>query len=353
MAGPNTSGQVNLPAEGAPQGWNGPSWLPQPGDRGMPPAQGQPPGQGQPTLPVGPPVPPQQVIQEQWRGYSRDNLPPAPQQPGQPQPQTQTQPQAAPQSYQQPASAQAQPQPGIGLDTVLQGSQFPAELQGRTMREALQTYQGMRNVIMQNLYGQPLPSGQPQAQPAPAPAKPAQPPAQGEPQWDWKNPGPAIKAMVQEAVQSNVAPMIAPIHQQTMMRTIQEVRQSVANELGPQRFAQLEPQILGMLNGVDPNYLTNPQTWRVAAWTAIGQQAAYGRPAEGQPQPQANGAPVQNLPPGMNPVPNLNSFFTERPGTSARQEAGPQPLNPMEQYVARQMGKSEAEYAAWKGGIAR
>lgn len=368
-----------------PPGTPGPSWLPQPGQPGMPPAQPQQQGwQGQPQFQQQPPqpqapwqgptpgwspptVPPQQlqIPQDYGAGYPPSMLPPPPgqqrpagpfaaqpyqaplpQQPGQPQQQ------AGPWS-QQPYPGQQAPaqQPGqaINPNTVLSGPGVPAELQGRTFAEAVSTYNGLRNLYMQQLSTPPalppatVPQTQPQQQQQGQPAQPQQQ------QWDWRNPGAAIRQQVEQAIQETVLPALAPIHQQNMIQGINGARQQVAQELGIQNFSQLEPDILGMLQGVDPRALTNPQTWRVAAASALGFRQMRGSATV--PAQQNGFAPQQ---PGQGqPVPNLNSFFTERPGSTARQDSQPAQLTPMEIYVAQQMGKTPQDYMAWKGGIAR
>lgn len=379
-----------------PPGTPGPSWLPQPGQPGMPPAQPQQQGWQQqpqfqqqpqyqqqapqqqqpwqgPTPGWSPPtVPPQQLQlpQDYGAGYPPSMLPPPPGQQQRPQGPFAAQPYQAPlpqqpgqppqqagpwgaqpyQPQQQPQQQQGQGQ-AINPNTVLSGPGVPAELQGRTFGEALSTYNGLRNLYMQQLSSPPPlpPATVPQTQPhQQQPQQQGQQPQQQ--QWDWRNPQQAIRGVVEQAIQETVLPALAPIHQQNMIQGINGARAQVAQELGVQNFSQLEPDILGMLQGVDPRALVNPQTWRVAAASALGFRQMRG---SAQAAPQQNGYAPQQPGYGQQPVPNLNSFFTERPGSTARQDSQPQQLTPMEIYVAQQMGKTPQDYMAWKGGIAR
>lgn len=365
------------------------------------PAANGAPAPGQQSFPMPPgqtmfapqqPAQPTQVIQErQWQGYPTSALPPvqqpqqqqvqqpptpqqqmqaqpmpgypaqfapAPQnpqwQPGMPVPTQHPQPQTQPgQQFvpQQPVPQQQQGMPGIDPNTVLQGPAFPPELQGVTLGQAITMYGGMRQLILglqQRAQTQPpAPQQVPQPQ-APAPQPGTQQPGQPAP-FDWRNPAPGIAAIVGQLLDER----LAPVTQQAALQGAATARNSVAQEVGVQRFAQLEPMVMRYLQGATPQDLANPELWRVAIRTAVGEMTLAG-PQQQQQQAAPNGrqygsaVPFQ---PGMqNPAPPLQSFFTETPQAGAQAVQGVT-LSPQQMWFADQMGVPYADYAQYAQGV--
>lgn len=353
------------------------------GQAGYGPPPPMPPGQATYNAPMPAPGAAATVIQERgWSGFPAAAIPPMPQdprlnpnppqgqppqypnqqpvygapapapaqwQPGMPVPTQHPQPQTQPgQGYGPPAGP---PQGGIDPNTVLSGPQFPAELQGLTLQQAIGMYGNMRNlaIALQQRAGQAAPAA-PQAQPPQGQA----PAAAAPPAFDWRNPGAAFEQIVERALERRLAPM----EQDSMINRAGQARNIVAQEIGAQRFAQIEAAVLQYLGGADPRALGDPELWRVAARTAIGDQMLRGN---GQAPPQG-GIPNNNNPdpryggavpfrPGMqNPAPQLNSFFTETPQAGAQSVQGVT-LTPQQMWFADQMGISHADYAAYSQGV--
>lgn len=377
------------PAFGPP-GQNG-----QGGAYGPPPPM--PPGQGTFNSQMPGPGGAATVIQERgWSGFPAAAIPPIPQDPrlNPNQPQGQAPAQGAPaQAYDQwgrplqaapPAPPPAQWQPGMGVptqhaqpgtqpgqqwgppqgapsqgidpNTVLSGPQFPAELQGLTLQQAIGMYGNMRNLaiaLQQRAQGQASaaqpPQGPPQGQQPPAQGQPGQPAA-----FDWRNPAASFEQIIERALERR----LAPVEQDSMIQRAGAARNLVAQEVGPQRFAQIEASVLQYLGGADPRALGDPELWRVAVRTAIGDAALRGGPAPAQngngqygppPDPRYGGAvPFR---PGMpNPAPQLNSFFTETPQAGGQAVQGVT-LTPQQMWFADQMNVSYADYAAYSQGV--
>lgn len=277
--------------------------------------------------------------------------PPAQYQPGQPVPTQHAQPQTQPgQSYQAPFGQPGQPQQTGGLDpnTVLSGPMFPAELQGLTLQQAIGMYGNMRNlaISLQQRAGaaaqqQPAPQAPPQGQ-QPAPGQ--QPAA-----FDWRNPAASFEQIVERALERRLAPM----EQDSMVTRATHARNLVAQEVGPQRFAQIEASVMQYLGGADPRALGDPELWRVAVRTAIGDATLRGGQQPGQAasasDPRFGGA-VPFRPGMQNPAPQLNTFFTETPQSGAQSVQGVT-LTPQQMWFADQMGVSYADYAAYSQGV--
>lgn len=319
------------------------------------PAQGQnglPPQMQQPQTQLGQPA--QVAPSFQQAPPDRGWTPPPPLQQQQPQGQPQQQFQ---QQQQQPSpqlpSPQQQPQ-GVDLNQRVVGQNIPPELQGRTVGEVIAIANGLRQVHLQSIA---QPQQQPVPQQQPAPQQQPQAGQQQQPQaWDWRNPMPQIQdaasRAVREVFQQEISPMLAPVVQNNHIQQAQNARNTVAQQIGVQRFAQLEPLIYQKLQGIDPRALLDPRTWEVAAHAAAGQLALA--PQNQQPQT----LPPQNQP-GMypangqqyiqQPIPNLNGFYSEAPNQGG---PGPQPqqLTAQELWAANAMGQSPADYMAWKGG---
>lgn len=344
------------------------------GQGGWGPPPGPPPGQATFTVP-----PVQQggqatVVRETgWSGFPVAAIPPMPPdprfaqpmqgalpgpqyQPGQPVQTQHPQPGTQPGQTYQPPQGYPQGQPTtIDPSTILSGPGIPAELQGLTMAQAIAMYGNMRNLAMQlsQRGGQQppqAPQGPPQQQlgqpTAPVQGQPGQPAA-----FDWRNPAAAFGQIIEQALDRRLRPM----EENAIVTQATNARNVVAQEVGPQRFAQIEASVMQYLHGADPRALTDPELWRVAVRTAIGDAALRGQ----QPSQAPNGTiPVVRqqggatpFVPGMpNPAPQLSSFFTETPQAGGQAAQGVT-LTPQQMWFADQMNISYADYAAYSQGV--
>lgn len=265
----------------------------------------------------------------------------------------------------------------MGEQTVLDGPGVPAELRGRTWAEMSRIYSGLRDIALRANNQQQIPQPQPipvqQQQPVPQPQQPVnqwgQPPQQQPAQQPGsfsqadflRNPADATRTMIQhelqQAFQTVLLPALAPLSAQTNQLGMQSAVSTVAAEVGHARFQAMLPAIHEQLRGVDPRALTNPEMWRIAARSVAGNYALQGQPIPGTQAPQptfgtpANGYPVQLV--QQNPIPNLGGFFSEQPGQAGQNGANGIVLSPAEKQAARAMEMTEADYAAWKGGVVR
>lgn len=340
---PAAPGFVQLPGGYVP---NPPQGVPAPQGNALPPglapaAQSQQP-QAQPQVQpqAAPPVDPRLQFQQAGPpGSPIDSAPPPGQQP--------------------PVAPVATP-PVLSLDTRLSGQGVPSELQGRSLGEVMHMYDRMRNIVLDRAAS---PSGVPTApmqRPQAQPQQQSQPQPQGQPQqqtgWDWKNPQASIAAVVQQEL-AGLQQSLQPVLQQTSQMAVKAARDSIAAEVGPS-FAHYEPLVLAQLQGADPQLLQNPQMWRLALQSVVGELALKGQAPQiqrpMQPAP-AQGAqpwtqPAQAVPfAGVQPMPNLNSFWTEQP-THGAPSTAPQ-LTPTQKWAADAMGMSVSDYLAWSGGI--
>lgn len=326
---PNPPAGVNMPQFAPPL----PPGLSQPQPQAQPQAQPQQP----PAAPVDPRT---QFVQPGPAGAPVDSAPPP--SPTAPQP---------PNGQGAPAAPTGLPPAGVRLDARLQGDGVPSELQGRSLAEVLYMYDRMRGIVLdraaQPQAPQPIqPQAQPQAQPQ------GQPPQQQQ-GWDWRNPQDSIARVVNEQLRP-LQQALQPVLQQTSQSAVKNARDSVANEVGAATFARLEPLVMQRLAGADPQALQNPQMWRLALQTVVGEMALQGQAPQLAPQaptqPNQWVQPVQAMPfAGGQPVPNFNSFWTEQP-THGAPPTAPQ-LTPTQKWAAEAMGMSVAEYTAWSGGI--
>lgn len=355
---------------------------------GAPAPNGQQPGYGPPAPPAPgqasynvpmPGGPAATIVQERgWSGFPAAAIPPMPPdprlnpnagaqppaawppqappspqyQPGQPVPTQHAQPQTQPgQSFQPGPGQPGAPAPTGGLDpnTVLSGPMFPAELQGLTLQQAIGMYGNMRNlaISLQQRAGaaaqqQPGPQAPPPGQQPPTPGQ--QPAA-----FDWRNPAASFEQIIERALERR----LAPIEQDSMVTRATHARNLVAQEVGPQRFAQIEASVMQYLGGADPRALGDPELWRVAVRTAIGDATLRGgqQPGQASPPPDPRFGGAVPFRPGMqNPAPQLNTFFTEAPQQGAQSVQGVT-LTPTQMWFADQMGISHADYAAYSQGV--
>lgn len=246
---------------------------------------------------------------------------------------------------------QAPAQQGIDPNARIQDPRLPQYLQGKSLTEVAQMFEGMRQLHFQN---QQQSHQQQPAQPVQGQPQTGQPQAPGQQQagWDWRNPRASMQQVVQEELKNTLVPLLRPALENAMVSSAANARDMAAQELGPQRFAQLEPAIRQFLMNAEPQALTNKDTWLAAARYVVGEQAL--RPQQ-QMQPavmngQFGAFPAQQVGPVVNPLPNLNGFFTEQPNQAGQGPQGLQ-LSQMEMSAASAMGISPAEYAAFKQGI--
>jgi hypothetical protein len=241
---------------------------------------------------------------------------------------------------------------GADVNTRLSGPNIPPELQGKTIGEALQTYAGMRQVVLQMVPGpqQPalpaLPTPVPQPRPAAPVAQPAGPPAGAVPEWDWRYPQAAISAAVGRELDTRLAPLL----QRESQNNVQAARAQMVQEFGG-AWNQLAPMVEQRLAGADAEALQNPMIWRVATEAVVGQLALRSAQQQGAVAQVAQTAVPQMRVQGQ-PMPNLNGFFTEAPNTGAAPVA-PAQLSAQQEWVRGQMGMTVDEYFAWSGGGVR
>lgn len=322
-------------------------------------AAGQPPAavpgqqQQQPLTALGSPTP--QAVNNQPL-FPENTSPlsqmPARQLPWERQPQQQQQPvQQQQQFQQQPAQQQQQPAPqqqfqvpqGVDLNARIYGQNIPQELQGRTVGEVVGMINGLRQVHLSQMQQQPAPQA-PVAQQQPA-APVAQPQA-----FDWKSPDQSIGRIVddrlQNAIDTKLGPMLAPVLLQGQVSQAQNAMQQAAAEIP--NFQNMLPAIFAVLQGVPPNVLANKETWKTAAKVVAGESVLSGQ----HPQAQPGMYPQQQVQPGQSPLPNLNSFYTEQPLQGGPIAQGVR-LSQEQLRAADAMGISHADYAAWAVGVSR
>lgn len=343
------------------------------------PAQPMPaapaPGQGY-SYPISqlPPATPSQHMQPAQ---------PAVPQPGQPGfggiPAHLAQPQAAAQPSHVP-NLGVQPQPGQGvqptanqpvaaeLSMILQGDNLPPQLRGRTVGDVIAQHTMFLNAVRQG--GAPQPSQQhvPAQSSMQAAPQAGQQPASNATEF-FRDPAAAIRASMagerQEtvnAVLAALAPVLGPVVQSSMQTQSAAAMNTVAGEIGAERFKQLWPHMQQYLASAPQSAWSHPDTWRLAAKAAVGDLVLSGRQLAAQQQPsQAFGTPaapfaVQQVGPNGQPIPGAASFFTESP--SIVQQSGRVQLTAIQQHVFDQMRAADPAtwhspevYTAWLGGV--
>lgn len=346
--------QANAQYGGVPQQANLPSALQQQMQQAQPQQQFPPQMQQQGALQQlnGDPSP---------LSYTQPNMPQPmqirpPQMQQQPQfqqPVQQQQYQTYPQQQQFPPNPQFQQPQAPQQPQVLQGPGVPTELQGRSVQDLIGIYNGLRQthlqLMSQSQQQQQASALQPQRQ------EQQQAPVEGQRAFDWRNPAQSMAQVVDERVgamiDQKIVPMLAPMAAQNAMAGIQNARQQAANAIGVQRFTAMEPQIMQALQGADPIHLQNPRTWALAAQAVAGQIALSGVQSPIIQNQNGPGAyPSQQVQPGQNPMPNLNSFFSEQPNQGGPMGGGFQ-LSAAQTAAAHAMGIPLGDYAAWAAGV--
>lgn len=307
--------------------------------------------------PMYPAYPQQPVLTQQPWGPAPVAYPQQPQY----QPPPQYQPQQQPQQPQQPQYQPQQPQ-GLDMNARLSGPQFPRELQGRTMQEAMQYYNLMREDFIRRQQaaqqaqpqgGQPQPQPQPQQQ-APGTAQPRVPQQQD-----------TMQQFVQDAVRQVMPEMLAPIIVPQQQRTMQETYARTAQQFPD--WGQFDADIRTSLQGADAATLSNPAAWEAAYFHAKGK--AMSRAPQGQPQapygaaPQNGNGAAPPMPPGYQQpsVPQWNGqqvqqqpqpyqTFVEGP-TPQAPNGGPGysgPADPRDEMFAKRFGIPVEVYRSGK-----
>lgn len=247
---------------------------------------------------------------------------------------------------------------GVDLNARAYGANIPQELQGRTVGEIIGIANGLRQVHLSTLQQPQQPQQPSQGYQQAAPPAPQQQAPAGQPAaFDWRNPEAGIGRVVAEQLrgfEQRILPALQPVIQQGQTAAVQSARNLAAAEIP--NYAQIEPLILQRLQGIDPAALSNPETWRVAARVAIGDLALHGQRQQmglATQTPQQPGMyPTQQVGPGQNPAPNLNSFFSETPMQGGPGPSGPPQLTQQQAAAANAMGMSLTDYAAWNAGSA-
>jgi hypothetical protein len=333
-----------------------------------PQAQQQPPFMGQqgnfgltPQWAQGQQMGPQGAPQGVMPGY-----------PSQPQPNVQQfQPQPQPQP-QYPVQPQQQPNvgaggvPQLGLNTRLDGPGVPQALKGRTLGEALTIYSALEGQWAQRQGVQPTPAQQSLAQMQPQQAQPGapqqQPASGGNAQVNpWTNPQEFFGNLFDQKLEQRLGPVIQHTQGQAVTQAYTIAKGGVVD------FAVLEPDLMQMLAGADPQSLANPATWIGAADIVRGRQMREGRYQP--PSPQQMGVQQVQIPgqqvgrpmhPGMMPAQAAGQgmpsygFFTEGPtAPSVSQFGGGMVGQPSQQdyQTAEKFRMPIQDYMAWKVGV--
>jgi hypothetical protein len=229
---------------------------------------------------------------------------------------------------------------------------FPKELWGRTIAEAMRFYSVMREDFMRRNDPRlaPTPEAPPQAPAAPPawrqPSAPPSPPAPAAP----AAPGFDMESM-QRMIAETVARAMAPLATQQAETTHERMRREYPD------WMTYEQGVLEALQGASPEQLANPDTWRTAYFYVKGKvtssqpPAAPAAPAGFSGQWSAAGAPIVTPPP--TPPNNEHAWFTEGPSAPPPNPhgAGGDPRNdPRVLAMARKHGIPVEEYVLWMNG---
>lgn len=280
---------------------------------------------------------------------------PPPPAPGynQPQQQFQQQPQAPPPPAAPPVPAQAD----LNARIPNGSPDWPQELWGKPVREALRYYNIMREDFRQRhvegrnqppLQGQPQPGQMPQQQqfqqqPRPQAPVPQQPLPQ-QPQQQFFDPA-QIQTMLREAVRAEMAPMQAISSEQVLNR----VRAKYADW---HMYHQQVLEVMGPALAQDPSVGLNEESWETAYFLVRGRAQATNQVPQYTPQPHApqygSRGEIMTPPP---PAPG-SGYFAE--GPTVAPPAGPSAASltndPRVVMMARKHGLPVEELALWWNG---
>lgn len=229
--------------------------------------------------------------------------------------------------------------------------QFPKELWGKTLAEAMRFYSIMREDFMRrNDPGQP-PAGNAAAPPAapaapqrPAYTPPAAPPAPGA---GGTFDEAAVQRMITQAVSAAFAS--SPLAKQAADTTYDRMKREYSD------WMSYDSEILEALDGATAEQLANPETWRTAYFWVKGKKLSEGGQPAAAPapagQPTVFGQPIVTRPP--TPPNNENTtWFTEGPTAPPATTAGAlDPRNdPRNITMAARHGLPIDEYVQWLNG---
>jgi hypothetical protein len=271
-------------------------------------------------------------------------------------------PQAQPQYQPQQPYPQA-PAP-IDMNARISGPQFPRELQGRTMQEAFQYYNIMREDFLRNQQArqagqQPQQPGQPQGgqpqyqqpgqsqQPAPGSAQPRVPQQQD-----------TMQQFVQDAVRQVMPEMLAPIVIPQQQKLMQDTYVA-ATQRHPD-WVQFDADIRQSLQGADAAVLANPAAWDAAYFHAKGKALSQRAPQNMGQQfnPPQQGGSAPPMPPGYPQQPQWGGHqvapqqqpqaFVESPTPQAPYQGSPNSADPRDEVFAKRFGMPLEAYRAGK-----
>lgn len=251
----------------------------------------------------------------------------------------------------QPTQPQYQAPQGVDLNQRLAGQNVPPELQGRSVGELVGMLNGLRQVHLASMTQQPTQQAAPTQQQVPQ----QQPGGQQNalPAFDWKNPNAAVGQVVDDridrAINERLLPALAPVLQQSQLTAATAARNAAASEVGAS-FAQIEPLVLQRLQGMAPQHLQNPETWRIATRAVLGDLMIQGAQRQQAQQNVPQQAGLYMGQPQQNPAPNLNGFFAEQPMQGGPVNSNVQ-LTQQQARAAELMGMPLADYAAWAIGV--
>jgi hypothetical protein len=253
---------------------------------------------------------------------------------------------------QQPQQPQA-PQQGLAnpnLRIQYGDRNFPEELWGRTIKDAMNYYNIMRQDFLsrQQQLVQPQPQ-QPQApqyqpqQPAQQfqrPQQPQQPTPQGGQLFDEA----AVRRIVQESVAAAIQPLQGPSQQQVY----QNVRMKFRD------WNLYDSEIQASLQDAEPGSLLNPGVWEAAYYFVKGKKLSEApelpQPTGGDPFNRDGRGPRGEMITQPPAFPQQQQFFVEGPTAPANSGAGTAMADPNDDLMARRFGVSVEEYRRWKGG---
>lgn len=261
-----------------------------------------------------------------------------------------------PMQYPQQAPQMPQFPQGTDLNQRLYGPQFPQELQGKTLGEAIRYYGIMREDFVNRTQQrqQPPLQGQPGFQPQQGQFQQpqqgrnygpqqgfqsAQPQFPGQPQ----QPDP-MRQMIQEAVQDALQPVVADSVQSRTEKAYAEIARRYPD------FQHFAGEVFQSMQGAPPQMLVDPRAWEATYFHAKGRRTTFPYQQGGpgfQPTPigQPQAAPQWPQQPQMPPQqPGFQGFPSQGPGGYPPQGQptafveGPTPAAPMTGYPGQQGG---------------
>lgn len=266
-----------------------------------------------------------------------------------------------------PGQQQQQPQgPAVSYANpnlrIQHGDQnFPRELWGKTVREAMEYYGIMRQEFLrvqaeeqaraaqgqqpqQPQYQQPQQPQQPQRPGFQQPQYPQRPQQPQAPQGSQVYDEAAVRRIVQEAVATAIAPLQGPSQAQ--------VYQQVRSKFPDWNFYDADIQT--SLQDAEPGSLLNPAVWEAAYFYIKGKKLSeQPAPAPHRPQDPFNREGVGPRGERITPAPDFPAqghAFVEGPSAPANSGNGAAMQDPNDELMARRFGVTVDDYRRWKGG---